>query len=262
MKHRDAITHTFAWQIDKGKLRKRNEDSLGASKIKIVTENARRSIGVYMVADGIGGMEAGQEASKLAIQTAMHEMMTAINSHDETKDVSNWLQDAAKMAHRQLRLRQNYNDSQGTTLVMAAVIENEVHIVNIGDSRAYLIHDGTMRQITRDHTVAQKFAEAGVIPQEDVDNHPYRNVLSQAVGLDMRDGDTYREEVEVGDHLLLCSDGLHSYVEADEILRIINESESPKLASKALINAANNAGGKDNIAVIVIASARRITKNR
>ncbi len=246
------ITHIYGSQLDKGKIREDNQDSLGAAKIKLVSEDAKRSIGVYMVADGIGGMAEGGKASKTAIQTAMQEMMTHINQQDDPSEISQWLLNAANMAHRTIQSQQTKKHSQGTTLVMAAVIENQVYIVNIGDSRAYLLRDNDLRQITKDHTIAQAFVDQGLIEQDEVSDHPYSNVLSQALGVEDIDGDVFTEQVNIGDYLLLCSDGLYGYVTSDDITSIITQAETPQIASDELTKAANQGGGKDNIAVIVV----------
>ena len=248
----NEITHAFGWQLDKGRLRERNEDSLGAAKIKLISEGARRSVGLYMVADGIGGLPEGDEASKVAIQIAMQEMMSHINQANDAEDIMAWLQGAAQMAHLTIRLQKKVEDSQGTTLVMAAVIEDRIYVANIGDSRAYIIHEGTMRQITKDHTIAQALADKGVIEQKDVDKSPFTNVLSQAVGMDKITCDVYQENATIGDYLLLCSDGLYSYVSEDTILGVIQAADTPQSASDDLTKLANEAGGKDNIAVIVV----------
>ena len=135
---------------------------------------------------------------------------------------------------------------------MAAVIENQVYIVNIGDSRAYLLRDNDLRQITKDHTIAQAFVDQGLIEQDEVSDHPYSNVLSQALGVEDIDGDVFTEQVNIGDYLLLCSDGLYGYVTSDDITSIITQAETPQIASDELTKAANQGGGKDNIAVIVV----------
>ncbi|GAB5493976.1 MAG: hypothetical protein Phog2KO_41910 [Phototrophicaceae bacterium] len=248
----NEITHAFGWQLDKGRIRDKNEDSLGAAKIKLVSEDTRRSVGLYMIADGIGGMPEGEKASRVAIQTAMQEMMSHINQAESAEDIMAWLQQAAQMAHLTIQLQKEDEDSQGTTLVMASVIEDHIYVANIGDSRAYIIQDGRMRQITKDHTVAQSLADQGAIEQADVDKSPFIHVLSQAVGLDKIESDVYQENTKVGDYLLLCSDGLHGFVDAKKILAIIKKAKTPQIASDNLANAANEAGGKDNIAVIVV----------
>lgn len=253
MSDSNRITHTFGWQLDKGKLRDNNQDSLGAAKIKLVSEDAQRSIGVYMVADGIAGLAEGGEASKTAIQTAMQEMMTHVNQQDDPDNIAKWLQEASNMAHRTIQLQQDKKDSQGTTLVMSAVIGDTAYFINIGDSRAYLLRDGDLRQITKDHTLAEAFVEQGIIEPEEKEDHPYSNVLSQAVGVEDIDGDIFVEGTLDGDYLILCSDGLYGYVKDEDIIDIITSSETPQIASDALMKKANAGGGKDNIAVIIVA---------
>jgi protein phosphatase len=247
------VTQDFGSELDKGRKRENNEDSLGTAKIKQWSEDESRSIGIYMVADGIGGSERGEEASKLAVQTAMNEMLTHINEEATDVHLMGWLVEAAQQAHHAIRIQNQDTPKSGTTLVMAAVIAEKVYIVNIGDSRAYVIANGKLRKVTHDHTMAQALADAGIITEEEIDHHPNRHVLYQAVGVDAEmEPDLFVETLQLGDYLLLCSDGLYSEVASDEIVHIVTEAESPQAASKQLTQAANDAGGDDNIAVVVV----------
>ena len=255
------ITHAFGWQLDKGMKRPRNEDSLGAVKFNQASADDNRSLGFYAVADGIGGAVGGAEASKLAIETAMREMMTHINEDATSKEVEAWLANAIVLAHQLILRRQKQSESEpvgGTTLTMAIVIDNEVHIANIGDSRAYLIRDGQLRQITQDHTVAQRFVDEGIITAEEAIDHPYSHVLSQAIGGQSElMPDVFTVTVFPQDVVMLCTDGLYNSVSEKDIVQIVNEAESPNQASQKLTLAANEAGGSDNIAVIIIAISQR-----
>jgi PPM family protein phosphatase len=255
------ITHAFGWQLDKGMKRPNNEDSLAAVKVKQANEEDVRSLGIYAVADGIGGEAGGAKASKLAIETAMSEMLTHIHDEATGEEVKAWLANAAILAHKLiLRLKQSPDETVvgGTTLTMAAVVENQVHIANIGDSRAYIIRDGQLRQITNDHTVAQRFVDEGIITPEQAIDHPYSHVLSQAIGGNAElEPDVFTETVNPGEFILLCSDGLYNLVSAKDIVEIVRDAESPTQASQQLTQAANAAGGSDNIAVIVVAIHQR-----
>ena len=253
------ITHAFGWELDKGLKRSNNEDSLGAAKIKQASEGASRSVGVYMVADGVGGSAGGEEASKLAVETSMQKMLVRISQEANEAAITRWLSNAAQVAHRLIRQRKADDEEIGsTTLVMAVVIEDRVHIVNIGDSRAYIISDRQLRQVTQDHTVSRQFVEAGVISEEEAVDHPFSHILSQAVGSDTDlTPDVYSETVHPGDYLLLCSDGLYNTVDSKKILRIVLSAKTPQQASQKLIKAANKGGGDDNIAVVTVAIRER-----
>lgn len=260
MTDRMDITHAFGWQLDKGMKRPNNEDSLAAVKVKQAHEEDVRSLGIYAVADGIGGEAGGAKASKLAIETAMSEMLTHINDDASGEEVKAWLFEAAILAHKLILRLKHIQDEQvgGTTLTMAAVVDDHVHIANIGDSRAYLIRDGQLRQITQDHTVAQKFVDAGIITPEEAIDHPFSHVLSQAIGGNAElTPDAFTETLHPGDFLMLCSDGLYNLVSAKDIVQIVRNAESPTKASQQLTQAANEAGGSDNIAVIVVAIRQR-----
>ena len=137
---------------------------------------------------------------------------------------------------------------------MALIIETTAYILNIGDSRAYVLSGDRLRQITTDHTYAQALVEAGAIQAEEAQDHPFNNSLSRYLGgsHDHFEPDVFIEHLNVGDYLLLCSDGLYNLVPEDDIISLIQSSESPQVATKRLTEAANDAGGKDNIAVIVI----------
>lgn len=252
MTEQGAITHAFGWQLDKGRVRENNQDSLGAAKVKLVSEDANRSLGLYMVADGVAGSHDGDQASKLAVQTAMEEMLGHINRQETEAGIMEALHEAASSAHRTIRLQSSEDRQRATTLLMAAVIGDHAYLVNVGDSRAYLIREGQMRQITTDQTVAQALADNGLIEPDAVEQHPFRNVLAQAIGVDEIEGDSYKLNVEIGDQLLLCSDGLSGYLSQEVMLGILAEHGTPQTASEALVQAANDAGGRDNIAVIVV----------
>lgn len=253
------ITHAFGWRLDRGRKRENNEDSVGAVKIRQASAHNALSAGIYMVADGVGGMEAGDIASELAVETAMNELMRRLYQDATPDEIEQLLHAAADRAHRTVRASSDDEDKRATTLVIAIVIDSTAYILNVGDSRAYIISDGDIRQVTTDHTMAQALADAGYIPQAEVVNHPRRNILSRAIGMsDAVEADIFVEKLAVGDYLLLCTDGLYTNVPEEDIVRIVTGSGSLELASKRLTNAANDAGGDDNIAVIVVEVQERM----
>lgn len=256
---RNQITQAFGWRLDRGRKREKNEDSVGAVKIRQASAHNALSAGIYMVADGVGGMEAGDIASELAVETAMNELMRRLYQEATADEIAILLHTAADRAHRTVRASSDDDDKRATTLVIAIVIDNTAHILNVGDSRAYIISEGEMRQVTTDHTMAQALADAGYINQEEVVGHPRRNILSRAIGMsDSVEPDIFVETLAVGDYLMLCTDGLYAFVPEDEIVRTITGSGSLDQASQRLTKAANDAGGADNIAIIVVEIRERL----
>jgi PPM family protein phosphatase len=256
------FTHIPGWELDKGQQRENNEDNLRAFKLDTTKGDSKRSLGIYVVADGIGGEIGGEKASELAVETVMHEMRENITDKSSAKEVVQWLANSASKAHQAILSRKKAHEAVGgTTLVMATVIANRVYIANIGDSRAYILHKNQLRQITQDHTVAQKFVDAGVITQEEAAEHPLSHVLFHAVGSEEEEEvlpDMFIETVQHGDYVMLCTDGLYNAVSPANIAKIIKDAATPSLASQRLTKAANDAGGPDNIAVIVVEIRQRV----
>jgi protein phosphatase len=141
----------------------------------------------------------------------------------------------------------------GTTLVMAVVVGHDVHIVNVGDSRAYLISPTGIRQITHDHSFVQVLVDSGAITAQEAANHPRRNILTQSVGVgEQLTGDLFDETLGSDEMLLLCSDGLWGTLDDAQIWNIVREASTPDAACQALVDAANAAGGLDNIAAVLV----------
>lgn len=250
---KNSLTHTFGWLLDKGQSRLNNEDSLGATKINRPSGEGQESIGLYVIADGVGGRRDGEKASQLAVETVMDAMLKKLGDDRDDESSRGWLRAAALMANRQIRLSHSDFSKSATTLLIAMVMEQTVHIANVGDSRAYILSGDELRQITKDHTLTQMLVDSGVITEEQAENHPHRHALSQAVGShDKIDVDVFTEKLKIDDNLLLCSDGLYGAVSDDDIKKIIKEADTTQSASEKLTKAANDAGGPDNIAVVVI----------
>lgn len=249
------ITHNYGWQLDQGLKRAENQDSLATAKMRQVTEDDTHAVGIYIVADGVALSRDGRIASKLAVDIVMRDMLVNSDLMIKQGKYTQQMQQSVKLAHD--TILQQYHDTEdlpATTLVMALIMETTAYILNIGDSRAYVLSDDTLRQITTDHTYAQALVDAGAIEPEEAQDHPFNNSLSRYLGgtNDHFEPDVFVEHLSVGDYVLLCSDGLYNLVSEDDIISLIQSSESPQMATKRLTQAANDAGGKDNIAVIVI----------
>ncbi len=249
-------TPVVGWSLDKGVTRENNEDSLAAVTLNQASETASQAIGVYAVADGMGGEQAGEVASKLAVRTAVRQLMgeVADTGEDMPEHYRQWLESAVALANRVVRKKaHDENKNMGTTLVMAVVVGNDVHIANVGDSRAYLISPTTIRQITHDQSLVQSLVDGGAITPEQAADHPRRNILTQAVG-SQEDVtvDLFNETLEDDESLLLCSDGLWNTLGDDEIIHIVRTAATPNAACQALVDACNAKGSRDNIAAVLV----------
>jgi protein phosphatase len=244
------------WVLDKGKIRDSNEDSLAAVTLNEASNFEVQSVGIYAVADGMGGHDAGEVASKLAMHSAVHKIMQDLTEASDgwPENIPNWLRSAVTLANQKVRSRALERDrNMGTTLVMAVVVGHSLHIVNVGDSRAYLISPKTVRQITRDHSFVQALVDTGAITAEEAVGHPRRNILTQSVGShDELTIDLFNETLKDDEWLLLCSDGLWGTMNNEQIGAIVRNAVSVGDAAQALVNAANEAGGQDNIAAVVV----------
>jgi len=244
-------------KTDVGRRRKLNEDNLLID----------RDIHLYAVCDGMGGHNAGEIASKMAIET-LHAFIA--KSHGEEKDITwpyglepnlsfeaNRLKTAIKLANKRVfKAADNREDytGMGTTLVAALVNDSTLTVGGAGDSRVYLVREGKLTQLTRDDSwVSAAWAE-GILSSDEIDRHPLRNVITKAVGAkDNIDLETSEHTLAKGDLVLLCSDGLHAMITDEAILGLLNPvPESLEKAADALIDAANEAGGKDNVSVVLL----------
>jgi PPM family protein phosphatase len=250
------LTQDIGWGVDKGVVRESNEDSVATVTLNQANADALHSVGVYAVADGMGGHAAGDIASKLAVRTAIRQLISDVTEIDDDMPDSyrQWLENAVTVANRVVHhTAQEDGTHMGSTLVMAVVVGQAVHIVNVGDSRAYLISAQGIRQVTHDQSFVQALVDNGTITPEQAASHPGRNVLTQAIGSHEEVvADLYNETLEADESLLLCSDGLWDMLGDEEIARIVRAADSPRAACQALVDACNAAGGHDNIAAVLV----------
>ncbi|WP_026834851.1 Stp1/IreP family PP2C-type Ser/Thr phosphatase [Eubacterium xylanophilum] len=206
---------------------------------------------LFIVADGMGGHRAGDTASRLCVESFVSQIKqsaktTPIGLFNEAVEVANAsiFEKSSTDEHLQ---------GMGTTVVAAVVIGDTAYIVNVGDSRLYLYGEG-FRQITVDHSLVEEMVQSGKIQKEDMRTHPNKNIITRALGTTSKvKADCFEVEVNQGNVLLLCSDGLTNMLEDTEIERIISENiDNMEEAGKKLVNAANSSGGKDNISVILV----------
>jgi PPM family protein phosphatase len=232
----------FAAATDVGRMRKNNEDSYLSSQP------------VAAVADGMGGHSAGEVASAIAIEelAALRDRGPWANETDATDD----LKQAILRANRRIRemaARDRKLNGMGTTLVALLEDGDMVHVANVGDSRGYLLRQGELSQVTVDHSLVQELVDDGRLSPEDAERHPQRSVITRALGIDPEvEFDLFTYKLQVGDRLLLCSDGLSDVVEPTQIRNVLLRVRSPQKAARQLITVANEQGGPDNITVIVV----------
>ena len=205
---------------------------------------------LFIVADGMGGHNAGDYASRLAVET----MIDHIENSRETKPVR-LLAEALSEANRTVYARSLTDRSlegMGTTLVACSAVEDCLYIANIGDSRLYLIDSG-IDQITRDHSLVEEMIRARQITREEARVHPDKNVITRAIGMkDEIKADLFDVGLKAGDICLLCSDGLSNMVTDEEIFELIQEAPSLEEAAGRLVEKANRNGGSDNISVVLV----------
>lgn len=206
---------------------------------------------LFIVADGMGGHKAGDYASMHTVDRFV-EVIRELGEEHGVQDAINEAVTAAN-AYIYQRSRENSNLSgMGTTLVLASCIGNEAIVANIGDSRLYLVNDA-MTQITRDHSLVEEMVTLGGIDREMARNHPDKNIITRAVGVKEKvAADFFEVDLTKGDMLLLCSDGLTNMLRDEEIYQIIQNNKELEQAAKALVDAANENGGRDNIAVVLV----------
>jgi len=232
------VVEQFA-ATDTGRQRRANEDALLAKPP------------LFVVADGMGGAKAGEVASRVAIECLRKGLPPAGDAQIRTL-----LRERIEEANARIHALSQLNASQagmGTTLTALHVGSGEVLLAHVGDSRAYLLRDGVLTRLTEDHSLVDELVRQGRLAPDQAQDHPQRSVITRALGPEPTvHVDVRSVEPKPGDVYLLCSDGLTSMVPDEEVARILNGAPTLKAAGKALVRAANEAGGKDNITVILL----------
>lgn len=234
---------------DIGKKRVSNQDSFLQ---KAISENMAWSV----VCDGMGGLSAGEVASRKAVDFIAEFLDNHMGKTPTDDDIHQVMHDALTLANEAIYNYAKDNPQlgkMGTTVVMCVANGNVLHIANLGDSRAYVIGDNVISQVSVDHSVVQKMIDSGELTPEEAQNHPQKNIITRALGIDPTISIDYKQtKISRGDKVLLCTDGLTNYLNSIEILDIFRNYKGEAIAEK-LIEESNNRGGKDNITVSVIA---------
>ncbi len=234
---------------DVGRARPHNEDYVDYY-IPPDPQQLTRKGAIYLVADGMGGHQAGEVASRGAIEVVINQYYA-----DPSLDIGLSLVRAFHLANQQIHTQAQADPSKsgmGTTLVAAVILGHKVYVANVGDSRAYLINKGAITQITEDHSWVEEQVRAGLLTPEQARRHPQRNLVTRALGSKPSvDVDLFEGKISPGDRLLLCSDGLTGRVEDQEIAAVAREYP-PEEAVGILVAQANERGGNDNISVLIV----------
>ncbi|MCE7794657.1 Stp1/IreP family PP2C-type Ser/Thr phosphatase [Salipaludibacillus sp. CUR1] len=231
-----------------GKVRPHNEDD-GAVK-----ENQTGHM-LALVADGMGGHQAGDVASKMA-RDGLLNYWKEIDKQLSPKEAEEWLNDTVQKLNKEIFLQSRQNaqcEGMGTTLVAAVCTDEYVSFSNVGDSRVYLFEDRQLKQMTEDHSLVGELVRSGQISEEEAEHHPRKNVLLRALGTEKSiEVDVRTISWREGDMLLLCSDGLTNMVSDEEISSYLSSSENLDEIAAQLVDHANKAGGEDNISLTLV----------
>lgn len=250
---------SVGWCTDVGRVRNQNEDALFVMSGEQESSHAVPPFGLFMLADGMGGHQSGEMASALALRVAAswllsHVFFPLVDATDRGADqpsLTDVVREAVSQANRVVT--RDFPGS-GSTLTCGMILGDRLFVGHVGDSRAYLLRvDQPARQLTKDHSLVNRLMEMGQLTEEEAAVHPQRNVLYRAIGQGATlevDVSTYA--LEPGDRLLLCSDGLWGAVDEAEMWRLIQAAPTPQQACAQLIDAANAAGGNDNITVVLL----------
>ena len=236
----------FAARSDVGMVRSGNEDSFFA--------DANRERGLFIVADGMGGHAAGEVASEMAVQIVARELDGVRDLHAaEVGDrVATSLRDA-NTAIFQRTVTESDKQGMGTTASVLILAGRRYLIGQVGDSRVYLLRDGELRQLTKDHSYVQEQVDAGFLTPEQARYHPYSNVITRCVGAgESVEPDTYQGEARVGDVFLVASDGLTGMVDDRRLQQLLLARATTERIVQALVSEANGRGGLDNVTAIVV----------
>jgi serine/threonine protein phosphatase PrpC len=257
----NPLRHIIGAACDVGMVRDHNEDSYLVLNLGLDNDGQRRSLGCYIVSDGMGGHAAGEVASSLAIRGAADVFLSEYFARSLSLDEA-YADDYARDVTRRAALQANEyviregrarGNDMGATLTMALVVGDRVTVANVGDSRTYLYREGKLSRISKDHSLVMRLVELGQIRDEDIYTHPQRNAVLRSLGdKEQVEVDIFSERVRPGDALLLVSDGQWEMTRDSEMEAMLARDEEPTAICKALVQAANQAGGEDNITAVLV----------
>lgn len=252
-----SSTLEVGWITDTGRVRDHNEDAALVIVAGHEGKGAPPPFGLLIVADGMGGHRAGEDASSVAVRVAGHQIAQQSYLPSLLSDERDARQPALTEILTQAVQAANEAVARdvpggGTTLICALILGTQAYVAHVGDSRAYVLSADGLEQMTRDHSIVDRLVQAGDLTPEEALEHPQRNVLYRAVGQSgTLEVDTHVRKVPAGAYLLICSDGLWNSLTGEEIVSLVRDASSPQRACETLVHAANDAGGRDNITVVL-----------
>lgn len=228
-----------------GMLRELNEDNCMSCSIEIGN--------LFMVADGMGGHNAGEVASSIAVKCISEFICDRVSQNDSAVDEI--IREAIVKANRDIyeeSIKNSAYSGMGTTITVVVAEESMLHIGHVGDSRAYVLKDGKIHKITNDHSLVAELVKSGTITEDEAERHPQKNIITRALGIeDTVEVDIETAVINAGDIVILCSDGLSNMLHDEEMQQIVLESQDMESAARNLIDEANKRGGYDNITVVL-----------
>lgn len=240
----------YAFKSVRGLVREKNEDSYGY----YVAEQDWPV--VFIVADGMGGHSKGELASKIAVEYSRDRLSEDLNKADQAEVVEALISDTMQKANVEVYLKSledSANSGMGTTLTLTVIYPGACYLGHVGDSRCYIMRKGILEKISRDHTLIQEMQDAGTLTEEEGSKHPQRHILTQALGVpEYLKPVVIRLETKKNDRFILCSDGLHGYVDESKIADTVRKAKTAESCVEELVNLALEAGGQDNITVVAV----------
>ena len=258
---RTNMTFSVGYASHVGMIRRLNEDSLSIFTLAGVYESiSEPSLGLFIVADGLGGHDGGEFASKFVVETIADRLIRRVllpkfNRQPLHPDaIMPRVEEAVFYANEQLyNLAEERLNDMGCTLTMALVIGQQAYIANVGDSRTYIYRDRDLRQVTQDHSLIASLISAGIAQPHEIYTHPERNVIYRSMGHAPNvEVDLWQEELIRGAQLLLCSDGLWEPIHNEGIIEVLRTDSALQAACDEMVHRANVAGGEDNITIILV----------
>ena len=246
---------------DVGQVRPVDEDSILAADLSFGVNSESSKFLLLAVADGMGGHAKGEEASKIALNAIARAVIPdLLNNTPFTKILEKGIQNANQDI-LDYTAKNPEASGMGTTSVCAVVKDNQIHLANVGDSRAYRVSDDEICRVTKDHSYVQALIDEGDITEEQAREHPRKNEITRAVGImPSIEVDTMKLTLDSDESLLLCCDGVIAHLSDDDIHKIIRNSPDPQTACQEIVDMANERGGSDNISLIILSSEGSDTK--
>jgi protein phosphatase len=248
---------------DTGIVRTNNEDRLFAEDVVDLEGKDFKSYGIYIVADGMGGHQAGEIASDIAVKSISIIIKDKLETNEKISDPNQLIAAAVEKANQEIYKTATTSPelfTMGTTVTLGLRLDERLYIGHVGDSRAYLVRKNRLHQLTEDHSLVARLVKERIITAEEAKTHPDRNKIFRCLGIMEKVAvDSYQKvsgkkwlSLETGDILLFCSDGLSGYVSNAEILKCLLLPDGLERACRELVNLANSKGGEDNITIIAV----------